>query len=141
MSMFKNNSVKDVDRTAVAVLGKETEFSGVLRFSRSLSIQGKFDGTIDAKGYLYVEQGAVVNADIRARSAVISGQVRGNIHVDERLEMTSTGRVYGDVTTSALKIADGVIFEGRCEMIKKDSEIKIFEQTGEKLKNTCRIRN
>lgn len=141
MSMFRNNSVKDIDRTAAAVLGRETEFRGVLRFSRSLSIQGKFEGSIDSTGFLYVEQGAVVKADIKAKSAVISGSVTGNIHIEDRLEMTSTGRVVGDIKTSKLQIVDGVIFEGKCEMIKKDAEIKLFEMTGEKLKNSCKIKN
>lgn len=141
MSMFKNNSVKDIDRTAAAVLGRETEFRGVLRFNRSLAIQGKFEGSIDSTGFLYVEKGAVVNADIKAKSAVISGTVTGNINIEDRLEMTSTGRVTGDIKTAKLQIADGVVFEGKCEMIKKDAEIKLFETTGEKLKNSCKIKN
>ncbi len=50
--------------------------------------------------------------------------------------MLSTGQVYGNIRTAKLRIADGVVFDGRCEMIKGDSEINVFSDTVEKLKDT-----
>jgi cytoskeletal protein CcmA (bactofilin family) len=32
--------------------------------------------------------------------------------------MLATGQVYGNIRTAKLNIADGVVFEGKCEMIK-----------------------
>ncbi len=56
-------------------------------------------------------------ADIIAENAFIDGQVNGNITTKNRLEITSAGRVKGDIKTVSLVIAEGVFFEGHCHMV------------------------
>jgi len=108
-------------------LGAETGFSGTLRFSNSLKIKGSFRGEIEATGRLYVDVDAMVEARrIVATSVVIGGTVRGDIEAPDRVEMLSTAKVYGNVRTARLRIADGVIFEGACEMIREPSTFTPF---------------
>ncbi len=110
-------------------LGKETSFSGVLRFKDSLRIKGKFEGEIDAMGRLIIDADAVVNArKIRATSVVIGGIVRGDIDAADRLELLPSAKVYGNVRTAKLRIADGVIFEGKCEMIRDPAAFSPFAE-------------
>jgi cytoskeletal protein CcmA (bactofilin family) len=116
-------------------LGKETVFRGTMKFSKSLKIDGTFEGEIDSSGFLYVDENAVVTADIKVRSMIIGGTVRGNIVATEKLEMLSTGRVYGDIQTPRLRIADGVVFEGKCEMIKNPDDVDIFSAPPDKIKS------
>ncbi len=120
----------------VTTLGKETVFNGVMNFKESLKIDGKFDGKIDSIGFLYIEDGAEVVADIKARSIVVGGVVKGNIVATDSLEMLDSGKVFGNVRTSRLRIADGVVFEGKCEMIKDPNLVDIFSADGEKIKKT-----
>lgn len=117
-------------------LGKKTSFDGTLTFSNSLKIDGRFEGEIESTGLLVIETDARVVADIRVRSIIIGGIVQGNITASEKLEMLPTGRVYGNIKTPRLKIADGVEFEGKCDMIKEPQAVEIFSQNVEKLKNT-----
>jgi len=37
------------------------------------------------------------------------------------LEISSAGKVKGDIETSSLLIAEGVFFEGNCHMIREES--------------------
>ena len=46
-----------------------------------------------------------------------------NEQADERLEIHTKGKLYGNIRTAKLKIADGVIFEGNCEMIKEKPKV------------------
>jgi len=119
-------------------LGKETVFKGKMRFSDSLKIDGNFEGDIESSGFLYIDNGAIVNAEIKVRAVVVGGIVHGNIDAAERLEMLSTGQVFGNVRTSKLRIADGVVFEGKCEMIKTNLDIDVFSDTVEALKEKVR---
>lgn len=137
MNMFSSNNKvpKDIEKTA-ALLGKDASLDGTLRFSKSLRICGKFQGIIDATGFLNVDAGAEVRADIKAYSAVISGLVMGNIEVEDRLEMTSGSHVCGNIKAAKLKIADGVFFEGKCSMIKPGQEIDLFSSNREELKKS-----
>ncbi len=115
-------------------LGKETIFKGKMRFTKSLKIDGTFEGEIDSSGFLYIEAGAVVTANIMVRSIVIGGTVRGNITATEKLEMLTTGKVFGNIQTPRLRIADGVVFEGKCEMMKNPDDIDIFSAPADKIK-------
>lgn len=119
---------KDEAPTLISTtLGKETSFSGVLRFKDSLRIRGKFVGEIDSLGKLFIDGDAVVNARmIRASSVVIGGIVHGDIEAADRLEMLPSAKVYGNIRTSKLRIADGVVFEGKCEMIRDPASFDPF---------------
>jgi cytoskeletal protein CcmA (bactofilin family) len=103
------------------VFGKDTEFFGDLSFSDSLQIDGRFEGEIRATGHLVVGEGAEIKANVTARSIILRGTVYGNVEATERLEIDTTGKLYGNIRTAKLKIADGVLFEGKCEMIKPES--------------------
>ena len=131
--MTKSGEIKGKEKISTT-LGKETVFKGKMKFSESLKIDGNFEGDIESPGFLYIEDGAVVKADIKVRAVIVGGVVRGNIDASDKLEMLSTGQVFGNIRTSKLRIADGVVFEGKCEMIKSDTEIDVFSDTVESLK-------
>ncbi|EMO64809.1 Polymer-forming cytoskeletal domain protein [Leptospira borgpetersenii serovar Pomona str. 200901868] len=52
----------------------------------------------------------------------MGGEITGNVIATQKLEMLSTGKVNGNIKTSKLQIADGVIFEGNCEMIQPNKD-------------------
>ncbi len=117
----------DSEYLITTTLGAETGFVGTLRFSDSLRIKGTFEGEIDATGRLYIDVDARVQARrIVATSVVIGGTVRGDIEAPDRVEMLPTAKVYGNVKTARLRIADGVIFEGSCEMIRDPGSFSPF---------------
>ena len=110
-------NIKEAEKVNT-VLSDTTSFNGVMRFKTSLKINGTFKGEIISEGFLIIGEGAKVNANIKANSVIIAGEVKGDVEAREKLEMLSTGRLYGNIKTRKLKMADGVIFEGSCEMIK-----------------------
>jgi cytoskeletal protein CcmA (bactofilin family) len=134
--MAKNDDHKATERINTT-LGRETEFNGVMRFRDSLKIDGTFSGEIVSSGFLYIEQGASITANIHVGSVVVGGTVRGNIEATEKLEMLASGKVYGNIRTAKLKIADGVVFEGKCEMIRDPQAINIFSGPVEQLKKSA----
>jgi len=134
--MAKNDDHKTIERLSTT-LGRETDFSGVMKFRESLKVDGCFSGEIVSTGFLTIEQGAMVTANIKVGSIVIGGTVKGNIEASEKLEMLATGKVIGNIRTAKLKIADGVVFEGKCEMIRNPQAVNIFTGPVEQLKKTA----
>jgi len=102
------------------VFGEDTEFFGELTFKKSLQINGSFEGEISSTGYLVVGDGATVRANIKAKNVILMGTVYGNVEAASGIEIHPNGRLFGNIRTAKLKIADGVVFEGKCEMIKSD---------------------
>ncbi len=119
------NPVYDIGMIST-VFNKNTEFSGDLTFKKSLQINGKFDGEISSSGYLVIGEEAVVKANIKADTVIIKGTVQGNVEAVTRLEIHTNGKLYGNIRTKKLVISDGVVFEGKCEMIKP------YEKRGKK---------
>ncbi len=110
------NVTKD-EEDVLTIFGPETYFEGTVKYDTSLKIMGKFKGTIETDGLLIIGEGAEVDADVRVGNIIIKGYIKGNIEATNTTTMLSTGRIFGDIRTGRLKIADGVIWEGRCEMI------------------------
>lgn len=111
----------------LTVFGQETEFDGVLEFTDSLVITGKFHGTIKATGDLEIDRSAVCDVDVmNVESIVVSGKVTGRIEASERVELCSGSRVKGDIKTARIRISDNVEFEGQVSMLSEVPDIDIF---------------
>ena len=120
---------------AVVTLGKKTSFDGIIKFSETLRVQGKFKGTIDATGSLIVDKDAIIDADnIKVNSLTVYGTVIGNVFANDKIDMKSGAKVQGDVSSTRLRIADGVLFEGKCNMTGQDKEVEIFSRPIEEIK-------
>jgi len=127
--------VRRKDKNEIVVLGKTTSFTGILKFETTLRIQGIFKGTIDAVGDLIVDKDAVVEADhITVSSLTVFGSISGTVHAHNKVDMMTGAKVHGDVTANRLRIADGVLFEGKCKMTNIDKDIEIFHRPTEEIK-------
>ena len=63
---------------------------------------------------IFVGENAKIFANISAQTAFIAGEIQGNMKVKEGLELTQTAKVYGDIKTRTLVVAQGAIFFGKC---------------------------
>ncbi|MCL2411812.1 MAG: polymer-forming cytoskeletal protein [Treponema sp.] len=119
----------------IVILGKTTNFTGVLKFNTTLCIQGVFRGTIEANGDLIVDKDAVVNADrITVGSLTVHGNVQGAVNAMDKVDLMSGSKVQGDVRAAKLRIADGVTFDGKCKMTNIEKDIEIFHRPIEEIK-------
>jgi cytoskeletal protein CcmA (bactofilin family) len=80
-----------------------------------MRIEGTFDGTISIQGALFVADGAKITAEIRAGSVSVGGSVKGNI-IAGKVEILSTGRVWGDLITTAFSTEEGAFLRGQVRM-------------------------
>jgi cytoskeletal protein CcmA (bactofilin family) len=101
------------------ILSPDIEFSGTLIFEKSFLIRGKVSGEINAKGLLVVDEEALVEANISASRVVIRGQVKGNIHASEKVEVSITGKLFGNVSAPEIFMETGCTFNGQCTMTEK----------------------
>jgi len=99
-----------------AFLGKDTEFEGKLSFKGTVRIDGHFTGEIFTEGTLIVGELAVIGSNIHVSHIIISGEIRGNIIADNRIEIHAPGKVFGNIQAPTVVIEEGVIFEGNCRM-------------------------
>jgi cytoskeletal protein CcmA (bactofilin family) len=119
--MFKKNptpippTVTPTERVT-SVLGPGINWQGNLRGSGGVRIEGTFEGEISVRGMVVVgETGRVTCENLRANTVIVAGAVRGSITA-EKLEIRSTGRVWGDVITVAFATEEGAFLRGQVRM-------------------------
>ncbi len=104
------------------LIGKSCEIKGDIISKNAVRVDGKVEGRIKSSETVVVAENASVKGDIEAKFVVIGGKVTGDVIASAKLEILSTGELYGDIRTPKLMISEGVIFEGTCEMEKAVQE-------------------
>jgi cytoskeletal protein CcmA (bactofilin family) len=122
--MFRRNTqpvsessqpVQAVERIT-SVLGSGVIWHGSINGSGGVRIEGAFEGEIALRGMLVIgETGRVTCENIRANTVIVAGAVRGNI-TTQKLEIRASGRVWGDVVTTAFVTEDGAFLRGQIRM-------------------------
>lgn len=115
---------KDKKHETEKVLDVDASMQGTLIFKDpvNLRLNGRFEGTLNTKGSLFIGEHAVVNADVMGESIVVAGKVNGNINALKELKLISPACVVGDIKTPLLSIAEGAVMEGNCRMLSKSRQ-------------------
>lgn len=109
-----------------SVLGPGILWTGNLGGKGGIRIEGTFDGDIKIRGLVVVgETGRVTCKNLKANTVVVAGTFKGNITA-EKIEIRSTGRVWGDVVTTAFSTEEGAFLRGQVTMEEK-VELEIEE--------------
>ncbi len=97
-------------------LDRGSHLAGDLKFEEGFRIDGKFEGKITSGSELVIGENADVDAEIHVGRLSVNGSLRGNVVATERIELNPKARVMADLTTPALSIEEGALFQGSCKM-------------------------
>ena len=112
-------SVTPTAERITSVLSTGVTWKGQLGGAGGVRIEGTFEGDIALRGLLVVgETGRVTCQTLRANTVIVAGAVKGDI-LSERLEIRSTGRVWGNVTTASFTTEEGAFLRGQITMEDK----------------------
>lgn len=106
----------DAPERVDSVLGPGIRWQGKFSGTGGVRIDGTFEGEITVRGIVVIGvDGRVVCDQIRATTVVVSGALEGDV-LAQRVEITATGRVYGDVTTVSFSTEEGAFLRGKITM-------------------------
>ena len=99
------------------MIGPSITIKGEISGEEDLLIQGKVEGTIYLNGnQVSVGESGEVNADIHAKMIKIDGKVTGDITGIEKVVISKSGNVHGNVVAPRVTLEDGAIFKGSIDM-------------------------
>lgn len=110
--MFKN----EAHGTSDTVIGPSVRVEGDVVSQGNIQVDGAVSGTIETAANLAVGEQAKLAANVKAQNAYLAGHLKGNLLVQERLELAATAKVDGDITAKVLVMAEGAQLNGRCQM-------------------------
>jgi cytoskeletal protein CcmA (bactofilin family) len=93
-------------------------------------IEGAFEGDITLQGSSSVSKAASSATFLKATTVVVAGSVRGDITA-RRVEITRTGRVWGDVVAESFSTEEGAFLRGQITMEERVDLGFPQEETGE----------
>ncbi|MDD5110288.1 MAG: polymer-forming cytoskeletal protein [Patescibacteria group bacterium] len=113
--MFKRE--EDMPSNEVeTIIGPSVKVEGDFTASGDVTVEGAVNGSVRTERHLRIGEQAKIAANVNAGSALVAGEIIGNITVRENLEITSTGKILGDIKTKVLTVAAGATLHGKCQV-------------------------
>jgi cytoskeletal protein CcmA (bactofilin family) len=110
----KASAERDADGTIF--IGAGVEFKGDMTVPGCASVDGKFEGTLQAKS-LIVGQTGNVSGQISVETAEVRGSVGDHLTVQSKLVVRSTGSISGSVSYARIMVEEGGELAGTIEKI------------------------
>jgi cytoskeletal protein CcmA (bactofilin family) len=121
-----------------ALFGPDSQVNGKLHFEGAVQIDGTFNGSITTNDLLIIGEHAKIAADINCGSAVVSGEVTGNITASGAVELRKGAHVKGDIATPTLGIDKGALFDGLSKMVSAPGTFGSLERRSRRETNEVR---
>ena len=101
----------------VALLEPGAEIEGKIRINEGMvRFNSHFKGEVSGDGDVVIAEQGEVEADVNVKSVTVTGKLKGNVHVQDRLEIRERGMVLGNIYTPILIVEPGGYFDGECHM-------------------------
>ncbi len=113
--------------TMNTIIGESSRLEGEFDIVGSVKVEGTLKGRLRATERLVIGEGGSVLADVLVRDAIIGGEFTGTMDAESRVELESTARVRGDVSTRHLVIQEGAVFRGNVE---SGEQVASSDETG-----------
>ena len=102
---------------AKATIGPSIRIKGDVSGDENLLVEGTVEGTVRlAEHELIVGKSGKVHADITAKLIRIDGEVEGDINGKEKVILSASCTVRGNIITPRMSLEDGAKFKGSIDM-------------------------
>jgi cytoskeletal protein CcmA (bactofilin family) len=106
-----------------AHIGKSVIIKGELSGSEDLYVDGEVEGSIELSGNrLIIGPHGQVRARVNAKGVIVQGKLEGNIQAGERVELTKSAIVVGDIATQRVAIEEGAYFKGKVDIQRESGK-------------------
>ena len=94
------------------IIGRTVRIRGRVTGTADLEIEGFVEGEVTLEGELTIGESGRVGANVHARTVIVRGAIRGDVHADDVVRLESGARVVGDVRAPRVSIAPGAKVRG-----------------------------
>lgn len=110
-------SPNQIQSRSTAMIGQSIQIKGTITGAENLIVEGSVEGSIDLPDNdLTIGETGQVTADLSAKNIRVDGQVTGDISGSEKVVISKTGRVRGNIIAPRVTLEDGAKFKGSIDM-------------------------
>lgn len=114
--MFKKEDNMGASETVIA---NGVKVEGDFSSPGNVRIEGMVVGKVKAEGDLIVSESATIEADVTAANATVAGEIKGDLIAEDKLELLSTARIYGNINCRQLSVETGASISGNCQVAQE----------------------
>jgi cytoskeletal protein CcmA (bactofilin family) len=107
--------------STVTLIAGACHVEGEIKGAGEVHIEGTVKGKLDCSSSVLVAEGGKVEAEVKAETITIAGKLKGDAIASQKIELTPTAEVEGDITAPRILIREGATFEGQVFMTGKKS--------------------
>jgi cytoskeletal protein CcmA (bactofilin family) len=112
-----NTSRASATSGKTAILGATIKIKGDISGDENLLIEGQVDGSVNLSSHeLTIGKTGKLNADITAKIIRIDGEVHGDIAGKEKVIVSSTSNIKGNIVTPKMTLEEGARFKGTIDI-------------------------
>lgn len=112
----QGNKSKSTSTKVDTIIGQQSQIEGNIRFTGGLHVDGHIKGNITAEtgseSMLTVSEHGSIEGDVNVPTIILNGTVNGDVHSDDRIELSTRARVSGDVYYNLIEMAMGATVNG-----------------------------
>ncbi len=101
---------------STTLISKDSEIIGDIKFSGDLEIQGLVRGNIhagsDSKATVRIVEGGRVEGEVHSPKVIINGEVKGDVHCGDHVELAAKANVDGNVHYNLIEMVKGAQLNG-----------------------------
>jgi cytoskeletal protein CcmA (bactofilin family) len=112
MSDIPHRRITDRTGSSPTLIGTGSTFTGNFDCGGDLVVSGNIIGNSRVAGSLTLADTGHWQGDIVATTAIIGGEIRGNLTITEKLEVRKSARIRGTVQAKQIAIATGAVIDG-----------------------------
>ena len=127
--MFRRTSRTPIDISRLSsLIAAGVEIFGDVSITDGLRIDGQLEGNVlckdTARGLLVLSEKGSIVGGARVYDAVINGTIRGDLEVDNFLELQANARVTGNIRYRQLHMECGATVDGKLEHLADGTETR-----------------
>ncbi|MBW4081404.1 polymer-forming cytoskeletal protein [Paenibacillus sp. S150] len=122
--MWSKNKQHAPVKATDSLIGHGGTLEGKVHCDTNLRIEGNFTGEINCLGTVTVGEQGTARSSIKAQDIIIAGKVYGDVIAGQRLTLTGTGRLHGNIVAGSLNIMEGSVLNGSVAMTEEPATEK-----------------
>jgi cytoskeletal protein CcmA (bactofilin family) len=113
----KGKISRNGNHSVETLIGPRVHIRGDVVFSGGLYVEGRISGKVVAEdgaaAVVTVAEKGVIEGEVYAPVVVIAGQLLGDVHAAERIELAANARIQGNIYYKVVEMAAGAMITGR----------------------------
>lgn len=118
------------EKDSTTLIARGTRITGDINFVGSLEVEGEVEGNISLsdggkEGEVRIAKGGSIKGVIRAPIVIVNGDIEGDVHSSNHVELAAQAKIDGNVYYSLIEMVKGAQLNGQLIYTKTEKEAKL----------------